>query len=38
MIPQLSQAIFYQRECFKSGDGGSYGVDIQGIIFIYIHV
>jgi len=26
------------RECFKSGDGNSYGFDLQGVISIYIHV
>ena len=27
-----------RRWCFKSGDGDSYGIDLQCVISIYIHV
>ena len=30
-VPQMAAA-------FKSGDGNSYGLDLQGVISIYIHV
>jgi hypothetical protein len=30
--------LYPERQCFKSGDGNSYRLDLQGVISIYIHV